>query len=480
MGNVADAVEIMCVGFIMTEIPSLTSLDKELLSAAAFIGMLLGGSIGGIVSDILGRKRCLLYSLGLNALAGVLSAFSVNIGMLVFLRILAGLGIGGSVPIVFSLGAEIFPQSQRGQYLLVIASCWMVGAIYAALFAWIMMGDDLSGNRIIPNLSWRYYAGICSVPAFVAFTLTYMYVPESPRFLLSKGRTEEACQILNDISTVRIEPNDLKHEQIAFAAVPTTDESSDINIRVLTGSSKREHPLRVATGSWRIIFSPAYLRTSLVLTIIWFTLSFGSYGISNWISTLFADVGIGNPYAASFIFAVANFPGNVVSIWLVDSVGRRWLLSVGMCLAGVSCLGFAMDQENQAVVVLSASLFNAFSVMGWNSLDCLAAEAFPTRVRSTAMGMLAASGRLGAICGQFVNGALESNIPLLLFVTCGCSLLGGISAWALPNDTAGMSLDDGNGSEDESHPVDSISPSNSPPLSRHDLEETSSPLYHSR
>jgi MFS family permease len=171
-----------------------------------------------------------------------------------------------------------------------------------------------------------------------------------------------------------------------------------------------------------------------VLILIWFTLSFGSYGISTWISLLFFDVGITNIYASSFIFAIANLPGNYFSIQFMDKFGGRRLLFYGMCLSGISVLGFAFDTTQPVVVILSASLFNCFSVVGWNSLDCLSVEYFPTRVRTSAMGSLAAAGRLGAICAEFINGSLESNIPALLIVTSGCTILGGLAAWLLPEE----------------------------------------------
>ena len=113
LGNAADAIEIMCIGFIMTEIPNITTQQKEYLSAAVFLGMLFGGIICGSLSDYVGRRPCLLYSLGLNALAGYASACAPNVTTLIACRVIGGLGIGGSVPAVFSLGAEMFPSPVR-------------------------------------------------------------------------------------------------------------------------------------------------------------------------------------------------------------------------------------------------------------------------------------------------------------------------------------------------------------------------------
>lgn len=157
--------------------------------------MLSGGLICGYFSDLYGRRSALLYSLGINSLAGILSAFSPDVTWLIVFRLVAGLGIGGSVPAVFSLGAELFPSAVRGKQLSIVASFWMVGAIYTAIAGWVMLGDDFQGNRIIPQTNWRWFAGVSVLPAIGALVFTYFTIPESPRFLVSKKRYKEAAQV---------------------------------------------------------------------------------------------------------------------------------------------------------------------------------------------------------------------------------------------------------------------------------------------
>lgn len=103
--------------------------------------MLFGGLLCGVLSDAIGRKPCLMYSLILNLVAGLASAFTPNIAWLIVCRVVAGVGIGGSVPSVFTLGAELFPSHIRGKLLSVIASFWMVGAIFTGLIGWVMLGE---------------------------------------------------------------------------------------------------------------------------------------------------------------------------------------------------------------------------------------------------------------------------------------------------------------------------------------------------
>ncbi len=83
--------------------------------------MFTGGLLCGIMSDILGRRICLVYSLAINAVFGLLTSFMPNLTFIVICRILAGIGIGGSVPSVFTLAAELFPPTKRGQLISVVA-----------------------------------------------------------------------------------------------------------------------------------------------------------------------------------------------------------------------------------------------------------------------------------------------------------------------------------------------------------------------
>lgn len=458
LGNAADAIEICCIGFIMTEIPDITTEDKEYLSAAVFLGMFFGGIICGFLSDYVGRKPCLLYSLGLNTIAGYASVFSPNILTLIACRVIGGIGIGGSVPAVFSLGAEMFPSHVRGKLLSVVASFWMVGAIFTASAAWIMLGDDFNGHKIMASVTgWRPFAAVCATPALLTFILTWAFIPESPRYLLGKKEYYEAARALEVMSGVPVRPSDLmRKEKVSKAAAASVGGNvvSKFDPVVPLRGARGGTMNQIRESTLARLFAPSLIKTTLVLMVIWFMLCFGSYGISTWISELFIDIGVSNAYADAFIFALANLPGNIISICYVETLGRRRLLTYGMGLSGLAAFGFAIDTKQKELVVLFAALFNAFSTVGWNSLDCLSVESFPTNVRTSAMGILAASGRMGAIVAQFVNGSLEDNVPALLGVTSVFMILGGLLSWLLDNDNTGTQLAD---SEDEMSPADTAS-----------------------
>ncbi|CAM9950968.1 unnamed protein product, partial [Ectocarpus sp. 13 AM-2016] len=188
---------------------------------------------------------------------------------------------------------------------------------------------------------------------------------------------------------------------------------------------------------------PRLQRAAIVLVVVWFTLSYGTYGVATWNNQVFADIGLSNPYLCSFLYSLSDLPGNVASIFLVERVGRKPLLSASMVLAAGAASVFALGSGSGAGVVISgACLFNAFSACGWSALEVVSTEAFPTATRVSGMGLVSAAGTLGSIGAQFANGSLEGNVFLLLVVTSGVTLVGGLASLLLPRETLGVSLDD--------------------------------------
>eukprot|EP00903_Cladosiphon_okamuranus_P018072 g16631.t1 len=494
LGNTADAVEILSAGYILSAFKQddgspLNSTQKELLTAAVFVGMLVGGLVAGNAADRFGRRSSLLVALGVNCTFAVMSAAAPSMGWLFAARVCAGLGVGGSIPVVFTLGTELFPTRIRGAMVSLIASFWMVGSVFAAAAAWALLGDDFGGNRIVAGATWRHYALVAAIPAASAFLLAFFFVPESPRFLAKAGRYDEMSTVVQRMSNAPVhlppewlaEPRPARSNTKTEAAnhgfssrwefwryslgegryrsisgrVPDDvngPESSAVVDPEGEGSRDRcrdryGHDGQVCRGDVKQVLcagSDTRLRRSaIILVVVWFTISYGSYGVATWNNQLFADVGLSNPYLCSFIYSLSNLPGNVGSILLVERIGRKPLLSASMALAALAATLFALGSGSGAWVVVSAAcLFNSFSTCGWNALGVVSTEAFPTTARVSGMGLVSAAGRLGSIAAQFVNGSLEENVLVLLMVTSGFMFAGGVASLLLPRETLGVSLDD--------------------------------------
>lgn len=351
LGNVADAVEILAIGYILTVYEdtegkispweSSTSSDlftlpdtsvstcMELLipnglcscifpgflTAAVFAGMLAGGFFGGMLGDIYGRKPVLLTTLAINATSAFLSAFSTSIYWLIFFRTLAGLGVGGVVSSLFALCLEHVPVRSRGRYVTILCSFWMVGSVLTAGTAWIMLGNTTGGKRIL-DISWRWFAAVVGLPSFVCFLFTMWYVPESPHFLASQGNIQAVTRVLQYIhatqkSSRRVQFHFTDPEARQLAAQKRLAGSSELAPSGRGSVARAVFDPDRMRGIGRLFHRPQLFGTMLLMFCS-YCLSFGSYGLSTWIAKLFQAVGLSNPFANAFMFAGANLPGNVI------------------------------------------------------------------------------------------------------------------------------------------------------------------------
>ena len=350
----------------------------------------------------------------------------------------------------------------------------MVGSIFVALIAMLVFGgsisdqdddgvsgayanakDDLDGdnNNIdidlnIKIVSWRIFAMICALPSAIGFVTVWFYVPESPRFLaLIKKNCPKATVNVNHIATQLssssssfIEP--MRLEEVSYHYPSSHSHNNDHNTNptipdmVCTGMIEMYQGIKVLYSSGKI-----RNHTVIPLQFLWFTLNFGSYGLLTWINSLFLIINLKNVYFNALLFAFANLPGNILSGLLVDQIGRKKTLIFSMIMSALSLLLFAifasMDNNNNDTspaantsrtigIVLSACAFQAFSISGWNTIDCLTGEAFPTSIRSTGMGICIASGRVGAMVAQWVNGFyIEEGSPVMLLIIASSTLVVG-------------------------------------------------------
>lgn len=448
LGNASDAVELLAISYILPQIPSVSSTEKGALSAAMFAGMFLGGMFTGVLGDRLGRKPCLLISLFINASFGMASALAPNWILLAMCRVMSGLGVGGSVPSLWTIATEILPIRRRGLYLTIVAWWWMLGGIYAAGLAWVMMG--------VFELSWRWFAVVAALPSLICGIISFLILEESPRFYLIKKRYPDVLRVLRHMSKLngkgpcRLTENDFGASH-NLNGEPTSkrlrlyDDHVIVDYDLLTSTPpKHNHTISHAFGPFFNLFHPSVLRTTVFLIIIWWALNFGWYGLTLWLPTLFDKVGFSvDVYQDTFLVSASNLPGNIIVTLLIEWTGRRNLLGGTLFISTALVVVLAFFQDSKATVVALSCTFSAISCGCWNTLDCLSTESFATTQRSTAMGVLTATGRLAALTAQFVNGALiDWSVFALLIVTSGNLVVGAVAAFLLPHETGHRKLDD--------------------------------------
>ncbi|CAJ1956387.1 unnamed protein product [Cylindrotheca closterium] len=468
IANSSDASEILCLSYILSDetftdaILEHSSWKGGLLAAAVFFGMLVGGLFIGTLGDWLGRRPVLLVGLACNSIAGILSAMAPNVYILSLLRCIAGVGIGATVPPLFTLVTELAPPSHRGFCVTLVASFWMVGSIFVALMAMLLL-EHMA-------VSWRVFAMACALPSLLGFVLCKELVPESPRFLALEQRHEAALDVANflaqrmnsdnSIASFTQAPLTLEELQQAF---PSRSTNSPLPSHPLSESLSCRGMVTMALNDFflssRQLYTPQLRNTTWPLQMVWFSLSFGSYGLLTWINTLFVQVHLKNVYFNALLFAFSNLPGNILTAVYMDKVSRGKMLTFCILASAASLVGFALGafSLNSFLIVGSACTFQCFTVAAWNTIDTMTSELFPTTVRSTGMGVCAASGRVGAMVAQFVNGALVTKPVRLLLVASVTLVLGALTPALLPDggDMTGQPVHDF--AVDENSPTEKIS-----------------------
>ncbi|XP_074643760.1 synaptic vesicle glycoprotein 2C-like isoform X2 [Tubulanus polymorphus] len=455
----------------------LTSQRKGVLNSVIFLGMMFGNYIWGTLADVQGRKRILLYSLTLNAVANFASSFSQVYWLFLLLRFVSGIGVGGSLPVVFSYFVEFQPKSRRGSMVSALATFWMSGSMIAPGLAWAIIPHTTIGyfSSTFTYNSWRIFVAVCSLPS-LSSAILFACMPESPKFLLMSGNDTEAIRILKRVHRVNnktgsfsvsriMQRDDLK---VNIRGNDSSEDEIEDEFLLGRGGCREQCALAVKANikeflrSARLLFKPPLLRKTLILLTINLTLAFGFYGLWMWFPELFKrmketggsacgqtafnhshvpvnrtcdggkDVAI---FTEGFITAAANLPGNLFTICVMDYIGARILLAVSMVLSGISVFFiWFVNTETQGLIM--SCIFSGISTIGWNSLDVISVESFPTSVRSSSIGLQSAIARLAAIAGNLAFGGLVDYyciIPMLL--VAALLTIGGISAFKLPKLT---------------------------------------------
>lgn len=280
IANSSDASEILCLGYILSdsafqdEILGGEPKNASSLAAAVFLGMLLGGLFIGTIGDYVGRRPILMVGLICNSVAGVMSAAAQNTVQLSILRCLAGVGIGATIPPLFTLVTELAPPSRRGFFVTFCASFWMVGSIYVAVNALVFFQHF--------QVSWRFFAVACAIPSTMGAIMVASLVPESPRFLALQGNQEKALTTINGIALQLRFKGALLSMTEVLHFYPRSNQSNPRAIQTSTGCAwfcdivwKAMLDFLSSTSK---LYQPQLRPITWPLQTVWFSLCFGSYG----------------------------------------------------------------------------------------------------------------------------------------------------------------------------------------------------------
>jgi MFS transporter, putative metabolite:H+ symporter len=407
------AMEILLIGFvqpIFAQIWNLNGAWQGLVNSAALAGSLVGSLVLGRTADRIGRRTIFQYAILWYAAFTAITALSWGPWSVMAFRFLAGLGLGAMLVVDPSMLAEYLPPQRRGRFLVLLDLFWPIGLLFAVGLSYLFLGPDF--HRIGGDWSWRYLFLAASFPAFLAF-LVRRSLPESPYFLARGGRSDEAAEVLTEITG----------KPVAAAE--------------LTAPKEEEHTPA------RELAEPALRRTSLVMIAVWIVLNISYYGLFLWLPVVLnGDKFNIDVYLLLTLSALSQFPGYAAAIWLVERIGRKPTLALFLLLGGLSAWAFAAaDSEGPYVTALFFVGF--FNLGAWGAVYPYTAELFPNRLRASAFGMLEGVGKAAAIAGPYIFGHLKDTTGGTFWPITFVALVmaaGGIIAGAFGRETRGQKL----------------------------------------
>ncbi len=419
IGWMLDAFEVQIIGSVIPGIQEEFNLDSAQsvwINIVWFGGIALGALGFGYLADRIGRKRLCVATLILYSVAAVATAASPDFTWFIIFRFITALGVGGEYSAVTSAISEFTPARNRGRSNGLVMSFWAVGGILASVVSIVIISTL--------GLTWRY-ALLFGIVSAAYGLLARRLIPESPRWLASKGRLDEADAVVASI----------------------TGLASENGYNDTAGTSTGRSRLRELWTNFRgrllfgmaLDFSEAagYYGLFTAMSILVFSASTGAVPIDNAVL----------PY----YFLIANIgalAGGIFVSFALDKIGRKPTVTFSYTAAALSMIGCAIaaGTGSPVIVLVAFTIAAFFATCAWVSAYPTFSELFPTHLRATGIGASVAVGRIGAIIGQVVLAvaAIAWGVGVMFGVLGLFWLIGAVAGviwWKFGTEARGVPLE---------------------------------------
>ena len=394
-----DGFDLVVVG---TVVPVLQRPEEWGLSGAGttfvitigLVGMMIGALTIGTLTDLVGRRKALIGAVISFSLFTFLCAFAPNEAVFGVLRFLAGLGLGGCLPTAIAMVNEFTRAGRSGRATTTVMTGYHVGAVATAALAIV----------VIPSLGWRWMFVIGALPALVLVPLMLRSLPESAAYLVAHGRRAEAERVAARYG--------LELEDPAAPVASHAGESAGATLKTL--------------------FTPAFVRNTVVIGITSFMGLLLVYGLNSWLPTIMreADYELGAALAFLLVLNVGAIVGLFVAGTVADRIGARaagitWFAGAALFLALLS-IRLPIGGIYVMIFLTGCFVFSAQVLV-----YAFVSANHPPQVRATALGWSAGAGRIGAIVGPVITGALFAAGIAFPWGFYFFAVVGGLGALAL-------------------------------------------------
>lgn len=409
----ADAMEVLLLSFLAVAVQKeweLNDAQAATITSVVFAGALLGTLTLGRLGDNIGRRPVVILTAVLITVFGVGTAFTTSYQTLLLTRFIVGFGVGG-LTVPFDVLAEFLPTSHRGKNLLAIEYFWTAGTLLVPTLAYFTIGKT-------PAMSnWRLFCILCALPCLVSTLLAICWVPESPRWLCTVGRQDQAMVILRKAAKV--------NGQEWTCPMQLKEENAE-----LTGQ----------------LCSKKYRWLTCQLWMVWCGYAIMYYGTLMTVTLVFQDVrndgdGYSFDYGAIFASCSAEFFGTTLVILTIDSIGRIPSQVTTFLLGGISVCLLCFAQSllvPRIVLIVFAFLARLFIMAASCTTWVSTAEILTTDIRTTGHSAANAAARVGGFFAPYLvsSGNSLQTIGIVMLVI---SILTSIFVSKLP-ETRGMAM----------------------------------------
>lgn len=413
-----DAYTVLAIAFAMPQLVSewkLSPTEVGLIISAGYVGQLFGAVIFGSLAEKFGRLKTLFITILLFVSMDVACLFAWSGASLMLFRFLQGLGTGGEVPVASAYINEFVGAEKRGRFFLLYEVIFPIGLMFAGM----------AGYFLVPIYGWKAMFVVGLVPSILTIPLRW-FLPESPRWLASRGRIKEAEAV------VQLLENDVTKR----GGVLREPEVKPLD------------PRATARSNWRELFQGIYRKRTFTIWGLWMCVYMVNNGLITWLPTLYKQVfhlPLQTSLAYGWFTSGVGVIASIICALMIDKVGRKPWYAAAFLLAMIPLLTLTSLGATSAVqVLLLATAAYAILQTVSFSLYLYSSELYPTRLRAVGTGFGSAWLRAGSALGPVLVGLIVSDLGIryVFSAFAAVAFVGGLVTLFFAIETKGRVLEE--------------------------------------
>jgi MFS transporter, putative metabolite:H+ symporter len=416
--NFSDAFDALTVAYVLPALIPLWHIAPAQIGALisiGYAGQVIGGLLSGWLADKYGRVPVMVGNIILFSLVSFACILAQNYQTLFTLRFVQGIGLGGEVPIANTYVSEFAKSKGRGRFVLIQQLMFPIGLTTVGLV----------GIFVVPLLGWQWMFVLGGLPVLLALPMIRV-LPESPRWLTSRGRDDDANRSLTQIEALVSKNGAMTLPPIPSGVAPAV----------------------ASVGRFRDLFAGIYRRRTFSLWVLWFCAYGITYAMTGWLPSIMRTVyhlPVSQSNLYGFIVNIAGLLVLLLAVFTIDRIGRKVAFAGGFLLAAVPLL-IAAFTPNLSAFALASLATLAFAAMGMipGALGMYTAENYPNHLRAIGSGATSVSQRLSSVVSPYLVGVIlpAYGVGGVYGMFAAFAIVGGITCALFSIETARKTLEE--------------------------------------